>query len=1187
MISRHIILTVASVEAKTLLRSWFFRVFTILTLGILTLLNIVMFTLSFSQWMHRGMGASVPYTNILLLNMAQAVIAVFLASEFLKFDRKLDTTESIYPRSMTNTDYVIGKTLGIMSVFLGLNVAVLILSFVFNVFFTEVRIIPALYLYYPLILSVPALVFMFGLSFLAMVIIRNQATTFLILLGWTAAALLFLGSRWYGIFDFMGMHVPLMYSDFIGFGNFRVIFLQRGIYFFIGVGCILSTALLLGRLTQSQVVRNATAFLAALSFLCGIASGAVYLKHCTGGVKLRASIRELNRSLANEPAVTITACDLSLTHAGREIEAEARLTFTNGTDQPLTACRFSLNPGFKILRASNGDKSLPVETRLHTFTVTLPEPLSPDEEYSFTLAYTGAPNEDACYADIHDLDRGENLRYWVFTVDNRYGIVDPRYVLLTEEDLWYPVAGIPYGSAFPVVGKRDFIHFTLKVKTRPDYTAISQGSVGSGSPGEFEFVPESPLPQISLVIGKYQKRSVTAEGIDYSLYILPDHDYFSNYFDLIGDQFGTILDEIMFNYEKQINLTYSFPRMSIVETPIQFTSHERSWKAARDIIQPEQIFLPEKGVLLRSADFKMSSSWSQRGGQGGQRGGQGGQRGGSQSSQTPEEIQANLFRNFLQRTFFANTSMMRNFQRGMAAGGFRGGPGEGGGINRIRRMAFTLGGGPAITGDYGLFPQFYPFVNNIHASRFPVFNTVIEQYLKMRGEQSAVPFRMFQGTTVEEEANLLFEQKSLAEILDDPSYAPIAPDALRNKASFLFAAIRSKAGADSFDTFLSNYLLDENFTDIDFDAFNTALKNRFDIDLDPILETWYSGKGVPGYILTDMACRELTIEDRTRYQVTFIITNTARINGVVSASFMVGGSQQGGRGGQRMSFGGPGMMMMSGGGSNENTKIITLNGGESKRIGMVFDNRPIRLTVTTYISRNLPATISRNIGEPQPGSEADFFEGEQTLDRAPATTLPGEIIVNDEDPGFHTVSKTKEPLLKRVLRLGDVEDQTYIPLRPRTPPATWRPTVGDNFYGFQRITARYIRAGNGDNRAVWQAKLNQNGNYDVYFYSSSLPFMQRGGDRGREGGRGGGGERGGRTQMNFLDDYHFFVHHEDGVDEVVLDMKQAKEGWLLLGSYYFSAGEAEIELTDRTKGRVVLADAVKWVKRQDSGEKKE
>ena len=39
------------------------------------------------------------------------------------------------------------------------------------------------------------------------------------------------------------------------------------------------------------------------------------------------------------------------------------------------------------------------------------------------------------------------------------------------------------------------------------------------------------------------------------------------------------------------------------------------------------------------------------------------------------------------------------------------------------------------------------------------------------------------------------------------------------------------------------------------------------------------------------------------------------------------------------------------------------------------------------------------------------------------------------------------------------------------------------------------------------------------------------------------------------------------------------EGWNYLGSYYFSAGKNKIELSNKSKGRIVVADAVKWVKK--------
>ena len=57
--------------------------------------------------------------------------AIFLAGSFLKRDKKLDTAEVIYVRPMSNADYIIGKTWGIMKVFVSLNmIALLIAGFI-------------------------------------------------------------------------------------------------------------------------------------------------------------------------------------------------------------------------------------------------------------------------------------------------------------------------------------------------------------------------------------------------------------------------------------------------------------------------------------------------------------------------------------------------------------------------------------------------------------------------------------------------------------------------------------------------------------------------------------------------------------------------------------------------------------------------------------------------------------------------------------------------------------------------------------------------------------------------------------------------------------------------------------------------------------------------------------------------
>ena len=134
MISFHNIFSIAKYERKTLLRSWFFRIFGVLSLFILFFLNFAMVIQGSGDqvWAVRSIPSAIPYINLIILNVAQAVIAVFLASDFLKRDRKLDTTEVIYMRSMTNGEYVIGKTWGNLQVFLVLNIAVMLMALIFN-----------------------------------------------------------------------------------------------------------------------------------------------------------------------------------------------------------------------------------------------------------------------------------------------------------------------------------------------------------------------------------------------------------------------------------------------------------------------------------------------------------------------------------------------------------------------------------------------------------------------------------------------------------------------------------------------------------------------------------------------------------------------------------------------------------------------------------------------------------------------------------------------------------------------------------------------------------------------------------------------------------------------------------------------------------------------------------------------
>ena len=125
---------------------------------------------------------------------------------------------------------------------------------------------------------------------------------------------------------------------------------------------------------------------------------------------------------------------------------------------------------------SDGE-SLEYSRELHILSVSPSSPLAAGESDSLVIEYTGKINEDACFVEVDEEKRAEQLRLVLYNIGKRYAFVEPGYVLLTPESHWYPVAGIPYGAAYPKTGKIDFVDFGLTVKTESGLTAISQGEV--------------------------------------------------------------------------------------------------------------------------------------------------------------------------------------------------------------------------------------------------------------------------------------------------------------------------------------------------------------------------------------------------------------------------------------------------------------------------------------------------------------------------------------------------------------------------------------------------------------------------------------------------------------------------------------------------------------------------------------
>ena len=106
----------------------------------------------------------------------------------------------------------------------------------------------------------------------------------------------------------------------------------------------------------------------------------------------------------------------------------------------------------------------------------------------------------------------------------------------------------------------------------------------------------------------------------------------------------------------------------------------------------------------------------------------------------------------------------------------------------------------------------------------------------------------------------------------------------------------------------------------------------------------------------------------------------------------------------------------------------------------------------------------------------------------------------------------------------------------------------------------YKKVGNGNNKAEWTASIPESGYYEVYVYVPAGP---------------------GPRWMNREENYQYYtVKHDDGEEEISIKVTgPGSEGWVMLGSFYFSEGKASVVLTDKGSGtgQMIYADAVKWV----------
>jgi hypothetical protein len=1115
MSTMRTISTIAKYEAKTLARGWFFRIFAALAIAFVVFFDLFgILGLGDGGWPGRILPGSVPYMNLFVLNLAQAVIAVFLSSDFLGRDKKLDTTEAFYVRSMSNMAYVVGKMVGILHVFVMLNLLVMVIGAVFNLIAADVAFIPITYLLYPLLISLPTLLFILGLSFGMMVLLRNQAVVFLLMLGLIGASLFFLNGKLYNVFDLAGFNTPFLYSEFTGLANAPSVFLLRAAYGLLGLGFVFMTILLLPRLPQERAFKSKMILGMVLTIAPALAMLGLYVSDFHSGKVLRETMVAQELALPADPSLCIENLAVDLEHQNSKIAVTAKLeaVVLNNGDLVL-----ALNPAFSVSRLTVNGIAAAFERKNHLLTISH-SGAAKGERLVIELDYSGAPSNEATFIEIPEAVRGELNRLDPLVAGKQVAFVTSDYLLLTREAMWYPVAGHRQFRTQP-----QFVKSHLRVKTNEGLQVLSQGKKEVSADGWTLFEPLQPLNALSLLAGRYDVKTVMVDSVAVSLWMHSGNKMVGAYFDLIVDTVPALISDMKREYERKLGIDYPFGRFDLVEVPIHFYTYPRSWTLATDDNMPGMVLLAEKGAGGFQSDFNRQKRRIERDNE---RNNQG---------LLPKEIQVRLFNNLIGSLLF-NPGGFQRFS----------------GSTNLRNLSGWS--------SQAVFPQFYCYTNGIAQQGFPIMQFITENYLFKRVQSQGRSFGPG-GPDASNNDQVILKMKgmNLLQILDKMKDDAQLSDIISRKGNQFFASVGMRIKPMEIDAVIDSIVLNNQYVSIPSSIFIDKFSALSGNDMSVSIAQWMENASMPAFLFGKTEVFEVKEGDRVRYFIRLQVANNGYGDGILGI-----GIREQRRDRDRGGMGG-GFGPMGGDGPSATVEeTFNIPAGKGMEIGMFSDSEPRELIINTYVAENIPSS-QRIAFDGVSNRSAAAFEGIREYAGAIRAFESYETVVDNEDAGFSTINQSESKTIKDwwMGRSNETSTDKYQGMNWWNPSSKWQPTLGANYFGLYVKSAVYKQSGTGNASVQWAADLPESGNYTVYAF---LPQQRRRGPR--------------RDEQEEKGVYRYSVFHDDGKTDVDVDLSNESGGWVYLGDFYISKGQITVTLTDQSERRMVIADAVKWVRKK-------
>ena len=1119
---------VSKYETKLLVRGWFFKVFAVLAVLAALILgaNYILSQFQQPQMVNRSV---IPYLFMLVMNVGQAVVSVFLASEYLKRDKQLDTSEVFYTRPLSNAEYLLGKMWATLKVFFILDLAVAAIALIMSLIKYGFALDYLSYIWYFLLLSVPTLVFIVGLSTTLMLVLNNQAITMVILLAYIGVTLFYIDNLYYYLFDYIGFNLPMLKSVITGISGLPRLINHRLCYLLLGIGLILTDVSLFHRLANSRYSLLPWRIAAVVFMAGGLYAGYRHVHLYKLDEKFRADMVELNNRYVHEGGAVADSCKLSVIQAGDSLSVTADMTVSPREDASTLV--FTLNPGFTVHSVSAPGHKVECDRQMHLIILSFAETLQADEPVKLVMEYGGIADERICNLDITDEKLIENSKVLsMLNVGKRYLFQENDFTMLTPESYWYPRPGVAYSNESPEWQMSYFTRFQVSVVPNPGLTPVSQGfCTANADSTEFTFTPESSLPSVSLLIGDYNPKSITVDSITYTVWELGHWDDRFGVFDSIRDTVPYFIRSTLRSMEYQADMKYPFKRLSIVEVPVNFTSYKRVWTSAYEQLQPEMALVHERGCDMRMFQFdNMKRMYGYGGGRNRRRG----------NDMSEKEILASVMGNAM---YFM-----------LQSGDYRG-------TNRNGQFTMTQVDNP-----YYFRPLFYNFRYNIYSSDWPMANRMVESInatddMNLTGNW----MRRMNGLSEDEKALILMGKYGFDRIMSDPEWEDLADNALALKTKDFFAPVSAVMGYEALVDSISALTKERMFVNVSFDSILDWVQTFSGVSLQSKIESWNQPARLACFKIGTPSMTTVTTDTADIYQAEIAIENISDNPGYISMEFVFYETEN------------------AGDEDKPKSMVVSIGAHETRRIVTHWFNNPSSISVGTMLSSNLPHDVTLTNSDWSSYTGTDLTpEGVYTVRGGVDNTLPGEIIVDNEDSGLFTLSRPLRTgyLSKWIDKAREKNNEfKYEGFSDWRPYSQWTLVTDQGLYGDYIRSAYIISPGDGSQYARWNVPLTDAGVYDVYFYAT--PEMYENNNRNRWRNNNNNNWNNSNNGRWTPTDYNFEIGQFGTWDNVSMNMRRADEGWNMLGTFRFEADTVKITLSNKSGVNVVVADAVRLVKR--------